>query len=303
MQDNISVPYYDNFYQITDRRGRPLTNIYWSQTNIDTPSVGTIYLIHGYGGSPIEPCMKIPMHAALKNGFDVVAIEGAALSATYDFKKDVTRMNLARQKSAIFEGLNFCKEMPGINHKNRIAWSHSLSCRALSDMIVAKEPVKSFFNELVLNNPYFLPPSRVIKTRERLMQHDPTGKMWQSALNRMSMQRRQIENIEFKIPTCLQNLTVPLPRDWAELDGNLPSIAKRMSKFVDSLHISFVLGTADDMAEYAQNVQIFNELKVSNKNLISIDGANHLFENKLDEYENNVNIILSRIKTKYLNEK
>ena len=79
---NISKHFFANFHQITDDDNRPLTNIYWSKASSIEPACGCVYLIHGYGGSPIEPCMKVPMQAALKRGFDVVAVEGVDLSAT-----------------------------------------------------------------------------------------------------------------------------------------------------------------------------------------------------------------------------
>ncbi len=300
---NISVPYYDNFYQINDRHDFPLTNVYWSSPKTDTPSIGTVYLFHGYGGSPVEPCMKIPMQTALANGFDVVAIEGVALSATYGIHKNITAMNLSRQKRAIIEGLDFCKDLPGVNGDNRIAWSHSLSCRAISDLIVTNRPVNSFFKWLVLNNPYFLQPSRAIIAQQRIMQRDPSGQSLHTALQRTSIQRRKIENQEFQIPTRMKNLAVTLPSDWSQLNGKLPDITKRMSKFIEHLRIIFLLGTADNMAEYSQNVEIFNGLTALNKELISIKDADHVFENKLPEFENSVNIILKHIKTTCENHK
>ncbi len=293
-EDNISLSYYDNFWQI-ERRGTPLTNIYWSRAKNVEQSYGTVYLIHGYGGSPIEPCMKIPMQAALDAGFDVAAIEGVAMSATYGTKR-IEKMNLARQKAAIMQGLEFCETLPNINHSYNIAWAHSISCRALSDLLVAYPETRNYFRELVLNNPYFITPSRVSATYNRIMAKDPSGITWQTILKRPALLFREIENIRYQIPSCLFNLNVPLPKSWAIEPDQLPELSKRISSYIDEINVLFVLGTSDNMAEYSQNVQIFNGIEVPNRELISIRDANHSFENKLPEYTNVVSNILERIK-------
>ncbi|MDE6478018.1 MAG: hypothetical protein K2L94_02090 [Alphaproteobacteria bacterium] len=295
---NISIKYFDNFHQILDRRGRPLTNIYWSRTPIDIPSVGTVYFIHGYGGSPVEPCMKEPMKLALGHGFDVVAIEGVALSATSGAPRKILDMNLARQKLALLRGLGQARALTDLNQSYKVAWVHSISCRALSDLVVMLPEMRCFFDEVILNNPYFLPPSRVFQTQERYMRRDPSGKTWRTLMGRTSMQQRNIENVQYRVPTSLYNLAVPLPAQWQSTAMPVGGLARTMSHFLGDMRLAFVLGTADDMAEYTQNVELYDGLQIPNKELKEIPGANHSFENALDEYRDCSQQILTKIRNR-----
>lgn len=295
---NISRHFYSEFYQITDHDGGPLTNIYLSYADRNMPVFGTVYLFHGYGGSPVEPCLKIPMLYALSRGFDVAALEGAALSATYSDKKDLSNMNLARQKYAIMRGLWFCSKNDRLCHDNKIAWGHSLSCRALSDMVAEHPFVRQYFGEVILNNPYFITPSRVEKLRNKLIKRDPSGSMWRTLVDKAATMYRIIENQKYSIPTCLRNLAVPLPQAWQYKPENIESLAAKMSDFVTDIRMTFVLGTADDMAEYNQNLKFYNGLKVTNKELISIDGADHSFENAIPQYNQVAHGIIDNIYTR-----
>lgn len=293
---NIARHFYSEFYQIANRDGSPLTNIYLSYANREQPVFGTVYLFHGYGGSPVEPCMKIPMLHALSCGFDVAALEGAALSATYSPDKDLSNMNLARQKHAIIRGLRFCNKVPDLCNKYKIAWGHSLSCRALSDMVVESKFVRRYFSEIVLNNPYFITPSRVEKMRQKFIRRDPSGEMWRTFMDKTAVMSRVIENHKYSIPTNLRNLSVPLPKSWQYMPDHIELLAIKMSDYVKDMRMTFVLGTADDMAEYDQNVQFYNGLEVPDKELISIEGANHQFENDIAQYDKTTRYIMARIR-------
>jgi len=263
---------------------------------------GTVYLIHGYGGSPVEPVMKLPMQSALRNGFDVVAIEGVSLSATAGTDKQVNEMTLERQKMALGAGLLYCMTLPEINHDYNIGWVHSISCRALSDLIIASPEIRLYFNEIILNNPYFLPPPKVQVLREKIMQRDPTGASWDSLTHKVTTQMREIERHTFKIPTCLYNLCIPLPSMWSK-KVKFEDLAKCMSYFIKKLRIHFILGTADNMADYQQNMQFYNGLMIPNKQLVSIQGANHAFENALGTYSQFSNVILENIKSRRIQQK
>lgn len=293
---NISLSYYDNSYQLRDSHGAALTNIYWSRGRGDV-SHGAIYLIHGYGGSPVEPCMKIPMEIARDAGFDVIAIEGVAMSATSGDEKHIDKMNLARQKQAMLQGMRFCEMLSGISHRYSVVWAHSISCRALSDLIVHNPDFSKIFHEIVLNNPYFVPPQKVQALYNKTMSRDPSGKLWREMILKPRIQTRQIDSVSYQVPTRLYNLVLPISYKLGGSNASIPQVASRMSDFIGDLRVSFILGSADDMAEYSQNVEIFNNLKTPNKELISIDGANHSFENALDVYRNNVAIIIDRIKS------
>jgi len=294
---NISREYFTEFNQITDRDGRPLVNIYWDARGNTGNDKMCLYMIHGYGGSPVEPCMKVPMQYARKHGYNIVAIEGVDMSATYGPVKDITTMTLPRQKQALSAGLKFCKRNPDLRASYNIAWVHSISCRALSDLVVDSPRLRNFFNEVVLNNPYFLPPPKVEQLRTRIMRRDPSGNTWREISRKSTVQTREIEGQMFKIPTCLYNLFIPVPARWIGVDNaDLPAIAKKMATFVDKMHIHFVLGTADNMADYNQNMQFGCGLDIPNKEIISIQGANHSFENALDSYDQFSRVILDHIR-------
>lgn len=292
---NISKKFFLNFHQIKDVNDRPLSNIYWSPTNETERSYGCLYLIHGYGGSPVEPCMKIPMLTARAHGFDVVAIEGVDLSATAKQPKELKSMTLEQQKAALVQGLNFCSTIQNISHDYNIGWAHSISCRALSDLMVESIFVRNYFNEIVLNNPYLLPPPKVQTLRNTFMQRDPSGELWKNLAHKASTQMREIEQQQFKIPTCLYNLAIPLPPRWAK-KANFDFLARSLSHFVKQIRLHFILGTADDMADYNQNLKFFDGLRIPNKQLTSIQGANHAFENTLEQYSDFSKIILDKIR-------
>ncbi len=294
-KDNISKNFFANSHQITDEQKRPLANIYWSLGPRPGPVYGTVYLIHGYGGSPVEPVMKLPMMSALQNGFDVVAIEGVSLSATAGTQKQVNDMTLERQKTALREGLSYSITIPDINRDYNVGWVHSISCRALSDLIIDSPNIRSYFNEIVLNNPYFLPPPKVQALHEKFMQRDPSGASWDLLTHKVTTQIREIERHTFKIPTCLYNLCIPLPSMWSK-KVNSEDLARCMSFFIKKLYVHFILGTADNMADYHQNIRFYNGLLIPHKQLVSIQGANHAFENALGIYSEFSNIILENIK-------
>lgn len=299
---NISKDFFTNFHQVKDNNDRPLTNVYWSNAPQEKQSFGCVYLIHGYGGSPIEPCMKVPMLAALARGFDVVAIEGVDLSATAEKDKNLNSMTLERQKLALQSGLNFSSTIPNISHDYNIGWAHSISCRALSDLMVDSAFIRNYFAEIILNNPYMLPPPKVQTLRDKFMKRDPSGAMWDTLAHKVSNQMREIEHHQFKIPTCLYNLCVPLPPQWAKRT-KFEDLANIMSMFVKQMRLCFVLGTADDMADYNQNIKFFNGLRIPNKQLVSVQGGNHAFENALGQYSDFSGAILDTIRNRRTNSK
>lgn len=290
----IAKHFFQQSYQLYDTDHRPLANVYWANADHGTDSHGCLYLIHGYGGSPMEPCMQLPMHNALRHGFDVVAIEGCDLSATCGVDKDVTKMTLQRQKMAILHALKYAKAID-VNHSHNIAWVHSISCRALSDLMVRSVFVRKYFHDIVLNNPYFMAPPKVIKLKEKLMRSDPTGRAWEKLILRVSNMTRDIDNRSYTVPTRVYNLTIPLPLDWEALAGDGSGLARKISPFVKNTRLYFVLGTADNMADYQQNVEFFGGLQVPNKQLLRIDGADHSFENAQAQYDNMSRAILKQL--------
>ena len=304
---NISKRFFANYHQIQDEKSRPLTNIYWSLAPRPNTVYGTVYLVHGYGGSPVEPCMKVPMQKALAHGFDVVALEGVDLSATAGETKQINTMTLERQKQALDAGLHFCYTIDDINHDYNIGWIHSISCRAMSDLMIDSPLVRNYFNEIVLNNPYFLPPPKVQAMRDKFMRRDPSGTSWNALLHRVANQMREIERQTFKIPTCLYNLCIPLPQQWNKRP-EYEELARRVSYFITkrmrmALHLYFVLGSADDMADYNQNMRFFQGVIIPNKRLVSIPGANHAFENAIDLYSNYSQAILDTIRDRRIYKK
>lgn len=305
--NNISKEFFANYHQIQDAQQRPLTNIYWSRVPRSNPVYGTVYLVHGYGGSPVEPCMKVPMQKALAHGFDVVALEGVDLSATAGEQKQINAMTLERQKQALDAGLHFCHKIDNINHDYNIGWIHSISCRALSDLMIDSQYIRNYFHEIVLNNPYFLPPPKVQMLREKFMRRDPSGTSWNMLMHKVSTQMREIERHTFKIPTCLYNLCIPLPQQWTK-QMDYEELARRVSYLIGknpatSLRLHFILGSADDMADYNQNVRFFHGLTIPHKRLVSIQGANHAFENALGQYSDYSQMIFDTIQERLMQQR
>ncbi len=294
---NVSLSYFDKSYQIKSRRNRPLANIYISTCNHDMPVFGTMYFFHGYGGSPIEPCMKVPMQLAKSNGFDVVAIEGVDLSATSGTEKQLSAMTLARQKVVIARALQFCNDITELNQEYRISWVHSMSGRAMTDLCVYSPFVRNYFNEHVLANPYFVAPGRVRILFDRMMRIDPTGQTWLRFIHKTSTKFRTIENVQYQFPASLYNLNVPLPKAWA-LSPN--DIASQMATLLNGNYVTFLLGTKDDMAEYDMNMMYYQALPTSNKNLVLIDGGDHALENSIAQLANASRQILQNIQQRRL---
>ena len=291
---NIAQDFFTDYKQIQDNDRRPLANIYWKSPDVDNVHA-CLYLFHGYGGSPVEPCLKLPMQYALDKGMTVVAIEGVDLSATSGTEKNVSEMTLQRQKQALDAGIHFCKQSPQFSQKYNIAWAHSISCRALSDLILEKPDLRHYFNEIVLNNPYFLPPPKVYALRDKVMRKDPTGQTWALMMHRLVTRVRTIENRRFSVPTCLYNLAVPLPNAWRTRQQDLQKLARIVSRFITDMRMCFVLGTGDDNADYNQNMQLFQGLAVPAKQALSIPGANHSFENAQAQYLDTSRLILDGI--------
>ena len=296
MSNNITCDYFQNFRHLCDANGAPLTNVYWSNVPGAGAIHGCIYLIHGYGGSPVEPILKIPMQYAMQHGFNVIAIEGVDLSATAGNSKDISIMTLTRQKQAIHAGLRFCREMPELNTAYNIAWVHSISSRALSDLTVDTPWIRKYFDTVVLNNPYFMPPPKVDSRYERIMRKDPSGVLWQNLAKKALTQSREIEHRVYQIPTCLYNLFIPVPERFSVPAHGL----HKMTRFIGPTRVYFILGTADNMADYNQNVGLFNALSIQNKQLISIPDANHSFDNKLDLYTRLSQSVLDEIRSNIL---
>lgn len=296
-ENSLAKDFFEQSYQITDNMGKPLTNVYWSHADRTEPVAGSLYLVHGYGGSPIEPLLKTPMKYGLAHGFDVVAIEGIGLSATCGEKKAITDMTLDRQKAALRCGLEFCRDsLPHIDGKYRVGWVHSMSCRALSDLVVDSDFIRTFFNEVVLNNPYFMAPPKLTSKRQRIMRMDPTGASWQTLAQRVANMSRNIEGKNYTIPTCIFNLAIPLPDKWSLAELNFTKLAHRMSYFIRHMYMRFILGTADNMADYNQNLQFYDGLRVPHKQLVLIDGGNHPLDNKQETYEQFTKVILDLIR-------
>ena len=294
--NNITKNYFDNFHNIKDENGRQLVNVHWSYASRISPTYGTLYVIHGYGGSPIEPCMKMPTKQALASGFDVVAIEGIDLSATSGVEKDIKSMTLDRQKQALDAGLRYAATITNLNTAHKIAWAHSISCRALAELIVDNANIREYFTEIVLNNPYFLIPPKVRALHDKMMKKDPSGHTWDALTKKSSNIERNIENHTFRIPTCLYNLYIPLPPNWAG-NENARDLPRKIAYFVSKIRMYCVLGTDDNMADYNQNRNLMQNLRIPHKQMISIRGANHSFENALNQYQQFTKIIINSIMT------
>lgn len=302
-QENISLKFFEHFYQIKDKKDKELANIYTLYADKSKPVFGTVYLMHGYGGSPMEFCMKLPAQKALENGFDVVAIEGVALSATYTSNNNIIEMTLPRHETAIYKSLEYCKNNDKLCHDYKVAWAHSLSGRALADLIVENDFVRKYFNEYVMNNPYFLPPSKLTNLKKSMMERDSSGKFWNSVLHKLQTVKRIIDGVEYKIPASTYNFSVPLPQNLKHLINDIDGLVNTVAELVHDKPIQFILGKDDTQAEYAQNKSLFKALPTEHKSIHKIPGANHFFDSAPSGYIQCTEMVMSGIRNKLLNTK
>jgi hypothetical protein len=255
-----------------------------------TGPLGTLYTIHGYGGSPVEFCMKTPADLALENGFNVVALESIQLSATEGFPKLLSEMTLANHKAATFNALRyaiFAKDIPKTDFN--IMAAHSMGARSLCDLSIRSKFIRNYFNRHCVLNPFFLPPKRLQEAYSK-------PEIWSRMCTIPKIETRKIEGDTYAIPTCTNNYYVDLPADFGASVQDIDKITKLVSSSLEDNHVSFILGGLDlpNYDNYKLNMNIYNNLNIPQKDLFVVPDADHYFENqKVQFYKTIGNIITS----------
>lgn len=282
-------------HEIRDGSSGVIGNVYYTKI---PDAIGTLYTMHGYAGSPVEPIMRIAISHAIKSGFNIVAIENVQLSVTYPIAdRDLGRMNLDRHVDVLHRGLNFTKCISELNQCGyNIAWLHSLGARAFTDLFVESPHTGSRFNSVVFNNPYFMPPARVEQKHEKSLKSDPSGMIWEKIMDRPYQTTRIIDDEKYTIPATLRNVFFPFKK---LPDGRFPTftdVMGDMSRFAGRRSIvCFILGTDDTEAEYNKNMDVFNALQIHNKDLYLIPNGIHTLENVLPEYDQITQVVLAKL--------
>lgn len=290
---NLSNADFRDVYRIRNRQNQSVANIYFKPAPSKVSCSGTIFFFHGYAGSPWEVCMKVPMMLAnCQFNYNIVAVEGADLSVTSGTQKTLANMTLPRQRWAMLHALEACRDLPELNHSPKIAWAHSLSCRALVDLTIHSTTVREFFDRYVLVNPFFVPPRRVFDLYNRSMTKDPTGRLWHHMINKTIMMNRTIENVRYEFPSSLYNLWIPFPTAWNQTPYD---VAQKISPYIGDKDVFFLLGRQDTKAEYDTNVLYYEALTIPHKNLVVSEIADHSFENAVDDLRDKCNYIIHHI--------
>ncbi|MDR0803771.1 MAG: hypothetical protein LBO08_01640 [Rickettsiales bacterium] len=300
--ETIASQYFDETDAVYNiKTGDHLTNLYYSYTKNRAP-IGTVFFMHGFGGSPAEEFLLAAQQIALDIGFDIAAVEGVALSATSGEPKDINKMRLDHQRGALMRGILRAKNNHGLCQNYNIAWAHSISCRALSDLAMDSRFVSGFFDEFVLNNPYFITTTKLMKARARMMKRDPSGALWRNLADKVYMTRQDIAGKVFEVPNAPKCFDLPIP-DVELSDIPLKTAYDISEKYnlgerCRGKHISFILGMDDTMAEYSINRRLIGGLKIPHKTIAVLDNADHAFQPNLRGYENFSEIILNQIKSR-----
>ncbi len=280
-----SINLFNQEYDIKNSRGLNIAKVMVAKNNTEY-SFGTVFTIHGYGGSALESCLYDVADSGLKSGFDIVAIETNCMSAISN-DKSVSDMTLQNHKKAIFKSLVFCSNNLDLNYSNNIVFAHSMGGRALADLALRNKKIKNFFKSYYFLNPYFFTPSRIIKIQK--------SNSWESLKDRTQIETREIMGAKYPVVKNLKNYVVDPEPQFAPADASSMDIAARASSFWDDRQVNFILGTNDlpTYGNYLKNIETFDALKIPNKQIYTIPECDHFFENKFEDYHNLIINILS----------
>lgn len=289
-KENIAEKFFGRPYQINNSKKQHIANVFVAKTDRMAGPLGTFYTVHGYGGSPVEFCLKTPTELALENGFNVIALESIQLSATDGTPKSLSEMTLNNHRAAVFNALMhtvFTKEIKKTDFN--VATAHSMGARSICDLSMSSNFIRKYFDKRYALNSFFLPPKRLQKAYSK-------PEVWSRMCTIPQTEDRIIEGNTYTVPTCTNNYYVDLPKDFGACVADVEKITELVSYSLMNSHVAFVLGENDlpNYDNYKLNSTIYNNLTIPDKELFIVPGANHYFENeKVQFYKTFENIITS----------
>jgi hypothetical protein len=287
---NPSIEFYGD-PQTIYYKNKPLVNVYYSYSN---NSIGTVYFIPGFGGSPIETFVSETYKEALSKGFDVCVIEGIAFSATSGYPNKLKDMTLEGHRLAVAYGIREARKNNRLNHSYNHVVAHSLGARALCDISVksSKKGVKSnrafseYFQEVTFINPYFL--------MKRKLKQAYQSNVWNKISEIGLVQTRVLNGKEYNFTSCARLFATPLKFVDAELSKyNVTQLCAEygITEITRGKKLNIILGGKDDSSEFKTHHDFARKLSVK-KTIKVISGANHAFENAQNEYKKEMNRVL-----------
>lgn len=283
---NPTLKYFDFCQEIPDKGGNTIAKVYIKNTD---NSIGNVYTFHGYWGSPIDMLLKTVRDVAIYCNFNAIAVEACAASATDDAPKTFNSLGLISQKLATARALAWCRDGGLIdNELYNVAWAYSRACRVISDLAVKSKDTKTtvsvakFFDEFVLCNPYFITPPKVLETIANM----PPERL--ARISKIPFKKtRNIDGVDYTCRSYLGNLVQDLPTDWGVKTCDLQDVATVTYNQMQSIRtkpLTILLGSLDAEAEYEQNRTLADYLPFALKQVDTIVGAGHYFEEKPTQY-------------------
>ena len=289
----------------------PLANCFIDYTDQKT-CYGTIFAIHGYGGAPTDPALLHVKQCALDRGFNFVAIESYVMSYSSRWpipESDVKLMTMDYYRKSIHAGVTVALRDKKLASGYRIAWAHCLGCRVIVDNYMASKRGNSIFDEFVFVAPYFVPETKLLQTRMRLMQRDPSGQMWNRIANKIYFSHYTLNGFEFHFPKnghLFDSILKDLPdvhcgneaHECIDLERYVNDLFKKsyasMADSFNSKLCSCILAESDHIIDCKNTERFYNMLPIKTKSIIRLNGAGHDLENAQEKYAIAIKMILDR---------
>lgn len=309
---NPAVDYFDKVKTIVSPgKTTPVANCFVSYTK-QPKRYGTVFAVHGYGGSPIEtPVLRVKEHA-LNHGFNFVAIESWAMSCSSRWPipdSDSNLMTMDYFRKSVHAGIAAMLRDPQLRNGHRIAWAHCLAGRTIIDNYMASNRGNDIFNEFVFVAPYFLPDTKILQTKARLYKKDPSGTMWNRIAKRSYYANVTLNGKQILFPKNVRlfdGVIEHLPDIKFEKDGDgkidlekyVQDIFKRpdscLANSFDTKLCTCVLAECDQVIDYASTERFYRLLPIKTKSIIKIKGADHNLNDTTKQYDAAINLILDR---------
>gem|GEM_PF-6021805 len=287
-----------------DKQKRPITNNFYLYQN-EGQSIGTAYLIHGYGGSPIDPTMKNFADAANRNHFDVVAIESHDLSISSEPFQSKARnlININRYRRSIIRGLNESLKNPRLNHSYRICVTHSLSSLAIMENILRSEMTRTKFNDFVFAIPYLFLSPKVSQKKAEFLSRDPSGRTWERFRNMPKINEFKLDGQTYTFPlyaSPFENQFLSQFQNLSDRDSRAAQITQIFSAYKLSDRIKdkgafFIYGTEDNTVDSALHDEFYEILPIVKKSKIMVDGLDHICAQGAEQFCKVIDYIFKNI--------
>ncbi|MDR1337892.1 MAG: hypothetical protein LBJ73_02595 [Rickettsiales bacterium] len=310
---NISEKYFRECFQVC-AHDTHIANVFYSPSKQEKSKSRIFEADHGYGGSPVEHCLREALAIAQDHGFDIMAIECVPLSATDGSAKILANMKLVDLRMAIFHAIKsqFVKKRLA-NSVYHAVLLHSLATRARNDLNNDSHLVRRAGDEYVCIQPYLMTAPGLHERKAVVMSRDPSGGLWKNFSARQNSEVRIILDNQCNIPACAAyfDIDAQLPPEWlgAFSDYNLfvrnvikairqPDIdifagnegfISKVSEKLGQKKKTIVMGGKDKQENQIINKAMFSKLEQIKPDVYKtffVSGADHYFENKRAEYAN-----------------